>query len=150
MKICWQLEALAKKKRTHTTFKAMLLLSTHFSHLKALALVHSWQVRRTCPGRRSCVVSLQPNNPLFSVLKGIKCLLLQGPDVKQQAQRKGLSTPIVKAANMNFSGTKAAFMRKVPCLGEALRKLPPAVLAGSVPVSKSPGRGLTVWSHAEA
>lgn len=107
LKIRWQLEALAKKKQTYTTFKTMLRLSTRFSHLKALTLTRSWQVRRTCPGRGSCVISLRSNNPLSQYSKRIKYLLLQEPDLELEAQRKGLSTLTKKAASMNVSPSLA-------------------------------------------
>jgi len=43
------------------------------------------------------------SQPPFSAPKGIRYLLLQGPDTEQDAQRKGLGSLAVKAASTNVS-----------------------------------------------
>lgn len=93
LKICWQLQASAKKKSKHILCNCL----THFSSLWALSLSTSWQAGRTCPGRGPCVVSLRSNSPLSWYWKGSNTFHFKA------APGKGLRTLTRKAASMNSS-----------------------------------------------
>lgn len=98
LKICWQLEALAKKKaNTHNFHNDAAPASSKLWHQSTAGTEGglSW---------KGILCGFPPiQQPQCSVLTEDKCLVLQGADLEQEPPRRGLGALVAEAARMNTS-----------------------------------------------